>query len=94
MRKLLLTLALFTSVALAEDETMFSNLGGYANIELEEGLQQKRVLIVDGTNVYFGKMDEDGDFIALGRQGGASVWGKQEGHDQIIVLKQPAADSE
>jgi hypothetical protein len=47
------------------------------------------VYLIDRYNSYIGKMDDDGDFIALGRKGGTSAFGKRVGRNLVIVLESP-----
>lgn len=65
-------------------ELIPDNHGGYLAID-----QDRSVFISNPRNTYIGEIDDDGDFIALGRRGGTSAFGTRVGRNAVIVLESP-----
>jgi len=93
MRLALIFLLGIGSLSLAED-IIPDNFGGYLSVDEKEGLEERSVFISSPKHSYIGEMDEDGDFVALGRRGGETCFGKRVGRNAVIVLRTPVDENE
>lgn len=82
--KLLLLIAAVSLSPCFGEELIPDNHGGYLAID-----QDRSVFISNPRNTYIGEIDDDGDFIALGRRGGTSAFGTRVGRNAVIVLESP-----
>jgi|Laugrefabdmm15dn_1035133.scaffolds.fasta_scaffold35104_1 hypothetical protein len=82
--KLFLAIAIASLSPCAGEEIIPDNHGGYLSID-----QDRSVFISNPRNTYIGEIDDDGDFIALGRRGGTSAFGTRVGRNAVIVLESP-----
>ena len=93
MRLALIFLLGIGSLSFAQ-EIIPDNFGGYLSVDKEDGLEERSVFISSPRHSYIGEMDEDGDFVALGRRGGETCFGKRVGRNAVIVLRTPVDQTE
>ena len=93
MRLALILLLSIGSLSFAQ-EIIPDNFGGYLSVDKEDGLEERSVFISNPRHSYIGEMDEDGDFVALGRRGGETCFGKRVGRSAVIVLRTPVDETE